>query len=142
VTNFKGFVTSKLMSWEPGETQLIPASQRRILSVTIPTLLFMSLFANSAAAAVAIDANVSTNQATAKTTVASPAFSTTAGNELLLAFVSTDYLSGANTQVSSVAGGGLTWVLVVRANGQSGTSEIWRAFSSSPLSAATVTATL
>src|SRR5438270_10364976 len=98
----------------------------------MPALLFMSLFASHAGAAVAIDANVSVNQPTAKITVASPAFSTTSGNELLLAFVSTDYLSGTNTQLSGVIGGGLTWVLVVRANGQSGTSEIWRAFSSSP----------
>src|SRR4051812_28408945 len=104
----------------------------------------MSLLAShaEAAAAVAIDANVSVNQSTAKTTVTSPAFSTTAGNELLLAFVSTDYLSGANTLVSGVNGAGLTWAPVVRANGQSGTSEVWRAFSSSPLTAATVTATL
>jgi hypothetical protein len=118
------------------------ASRRCKLAVTIPTLLFISLVASRAGAAVAIDSNVSVNQATAKITVASPAFSTTAGNELLLAFVSTDYLSGANTQVSGVAGAGLTWALVVRANGQSGTSEVWRAFSSTPLSAATVTATL
>src|SRR5206468_6910429 len=101
----------------------------------------ISLIARRADAAIAIDANVSVNQATAKTTVASTAFSTNSGNELLLAFVSTDYLSGANTLVSSVNGGGLTWAPVVRANGQSGTSEVWRAFASLPLSAATVTAT-
>ena len=118
------------------------ANRRRNLTVAIPTLLFVSLLANPAKAAIAIDANISVNQATAKITVATAAFSTTSGNELLLAFISTDHLSGANTQVSSVAGGGLTWTLVVRANAQSGTSEIWRAFSTSPLSAATVTATL
>lgn len=123
---------------------MITARRRRNLytSTTILTLLFITLLANSAGAAIAIDANVSVNQATAKTTVATTAFSTPSGNELLLAFISTDYLSGTNTQVSSVVGGGLTWALVVRANGQSGTSEIWRAFASSPLSGATVTATL
>jgi hypothetical protein len=88
------------------------------------------------------DATVSTDRATASTSVASPAFSTISGGELLLAFISTDYLSGANTTVSSVAGAGLTWTLVVRSNGQSGTSEIWRAFTPAPLSAAVVTATL
>ncbi len=118
------------------------ASHLRNLFVTIPVLLSITLLATLAGAAVTIDANVSMNQSTAKTTVASPVFSTLSGNELLLAFISTDYLSGANTKVSSVAGGGLTWVLVVRANGQSGTSEIWRAFAASPLSSATVTATL
>jgi len=40
------------------------------------------------------------------------------GNELLLAFISTDYLSGTNTKVNSITGAGLTWVLVVRTNVQ------------------------
>ena len=91
---------------------------------------------------VAIDANTSVDRSTASATVASSAFSTTQGNELLLAFISADHLSGANTTVKSISGAGLTWVLVVRANGQSGTSEIWRAFATAPLSNVTVTATL
>ena len=89
-----------------------------------------------------MDANVSTDGTTASTTIKSAALSTTGVNELLLAFISTDYLAGTNTTVTSVTGGGLTWVLVVRANGQSGTSEIWRAFAPSPLSGVSVTATL
>ena len=93
-------------------------------------------------ATIGIDVNTSVDQVSAKTTVTSPAFSTTSGNELLMAFVSTDYLSGTNTQVSSISGGGLTWALVVRTNAQSGTSEIWRAFAPSALSQVTVTATL
>ena len=36
----------------------------------------------------------------------------------------------------------MTWVLVVRTNNQSGSSEIWRAFAPSTLSSVTVTATL
>jgi hypothetical protein len=56
--------------------------------------------------------------------------------------VATDYLSGANTTVKSVTGGGLTWTLVVRANGQAGTSEIWKAFAVNPLTNVSVTATL
>ena len=75
-------------------------------------------------------------------TISTASFSTKSGNELLLAFVSADYISGANTTVTGVSGGGLNWVLVRRTNVQSGTSEIWRAFATSPLSGATVTATL
>jgi hypothetical protein len=91
----------------------------------------------------AIDVNVSTDQpSTSVTTVTSPTFSTTAGNELLLAFVAGDYLSGANTTVTSMTGAGLTWQLVVRTNVQSGNSEIWRAFAPSPLTNVSVTATL
>ena len=97
---------------------------------------------NAASASIAIDANVSKDRSTAATTLATSAFSTTAGNELLLAFVSTDYNSGTNTSVTSIAGAGLTWVRVVRTNAQSGTAEIWRAFAPSPLASVTVTVTL
>jgi hypothetical protein len=89
-----------------------------------------------------IDAKVSVDSTTASKTIASPAVTTTAGNELFLAFVSTDYLSGTNTTVTGIAGAGLTWTLVVRTNVQSGGAEIWRAFATSPVSGASVTATL
>lgn len=69
-------------------------------------------------------------------------FSTASGNELLLAFISTDYLSGANSTVTGVSGGGFTWILVRRTNFQSGASEIWRAFTTSTLNDVTVTATI
>lgn len=36
--------------------------------------------------------------------MSSPAFSTSSGDELLLALIGTDYLGGANTTVKSVAG--------------------------------------
>jgi hypothetical protein len=90
----------------------------------------------------AIDAKVSKDGTAASTTVATPAFSTTASNELLLAFVSTDFISGTNTTVTGISGAGLTWVLVLRTNTQSGTAEIWRAFAPSALTNVTVTATI
>jgi hypothetical protein len=89
-----------------------------------------------------IDAQVFGDQSTAKSTVSSASFSTAARNELLLAFIATDYISGSNTTVNNVTGGGLTWTLVLRSNKQKGTSEIWRAFASATLSNVTVTATL
>jgi hypothetical protein len=88
------------------------------------------------------DAQTFTDQGTAASAVTTPAFSTTSGNELLLAFISTDYLTGSNTTVKSVTGAGLTWVLVTRTNVQSGTSEIWRAFAPAALSSVKVTANL
>ena len=93
-------------------------------------------------AGLAIDANVSKDGTTASTTIATPVFTTKSGNELLLAFVTTDFLSGANTTVSGVAGGGLTWSLVKRTNVQSGDAEIWAAFAPSALANITVTATV
>jgi hypothetical protein len=95
----------------------------------------------NAGTGLAIDAKVF-KDGTKATTIASPAFSTTAANELVLAFVTTDYLSGTNTTVTGVSGGGLTWTLVVRTNAQSGGSEIWRAFAPSTLTNVTATATL
>jgi hypothetical protein len=97
--------------------------------------------AQNAGTGLAIDAKVF-KDGTKATTIVSPAFSTTAANELVLAFVTTDYLSGANTTVTGIAGGGLTWTLVVRTNVQSGGSEVWRAFATASLSNVTATATL
>jgi hypothetical protein len=98
--------------------------------------------ASSGGTGLAIDVKVSKDGSSASTTVATPAFSTKSTNELLLAFVATDYLSGTNTTVSGVVGGGLTWKLVQRTNAQSGTAEIWTAFASTALSNVTVTATV
>jgi hypothetical protein len=96
----------------------------------------------SGSTGLAIDVNSSADGTTAKTTISTTAFSTKSANELIVAFVATDYLSGANTTVTSVTGGGLTWTLVKRTNVQSGDAEIWAAFASSTLTNVTVTATV
>ena len=118
-----------------------PSSQTLSLNVANATGVNFTAQAISASGVLALDANTSTNGGQG-TTVTSPAISTRSTNELLLAFIATDYLSGANTTVTGVSGAALTWTLVVRANGQSGTSEIWRAFAPSPLTNVTITATL
>ncbi len=113
------------------------------LPVRFNLLALLLLLASAAAhASIARDMTVSQDGAAASTTITSAVFSTAAGNEQLLAFVAADYLGGTNTTVKGVTGGGLTWTLVARANGQSGSSEIWGAFSAAPLSGVTVTATL
>jgi hypothetical protein len=91
---------------------------------------------------ITLDVNKSQDGTKSSATIASPAFSTAATNELLLTFIATDYISGSNATVSGVSGAGLTWTLVQRTNGQSGTSEIWRAFAPSILSNVTITTTL
>jgi Domain of unknown function (DUF1929)/Bacterial Ig domain/Glyoxal oxidase N-terminus/Kelch motif len=122
----------------------VSAIQRhKMKHVPLATLLALLVFAiPSAWGAITIDGRTSGDATAATATVSTPLFSTSAANELLLAFVSTDYLSGSNTTVQSIAGGSLTWVLVKRANVQSGTSEIWRAYATSPLSGVAVTAIL
>ena len=96
----------------------------------------------NAAAALAVDKTVTTHQTSASQSIASPAFSTAAPGEVLLAFVTSDGSSGANSQTfSSVTGGGLSWRLRGRANTQPGTSEIWQAYAPAVLTNVTVTAT-
>jgi uncharacterized protein (TIGR03437 family) len=91
---------------------------------------------------ITIDTQVRKDQSMTSSSVTSPTFSTGSGHELLLAFIAAAYQSGVNTSVRSVAGAGLTWVPVLRTGTQTGTAEIWRAFSPSPLSSVSVSATL
>ena len=55
--------------------------------------------------ALAIDAFAFGDQPASTTSVTTQSFSTTASNELLLAFISADYSSGASTTVTNLAGG-------------------------------------
>src|ERR1700682_2133518 len=92
-------------------------------------LAMLMLFAGTASAAIGIDQIVPKDQGTSSASVTTAAFSTSTGNELLLAFVSADAPpSGTNTTVTGIIGGGLTWALVQRTNTQRGTAEIWSAF--------------
>jgi hypothetical protein len=94
------------------------------------------------ASALAIDTKAFGDQGSSSATASTAPFSTSAANELLLAYIATDYSSGTNTSVTNVTGAGLNWVRVVRTNTQAGTSEIWRALATSALSQVTVSATL
>jgi hypothetical protein len=101
------------------------------------------IFAATAPAwgAITIDQVKSTDSSSSSTSITSPSFSTTATNELLLAFVSTGASSSGIT-VTGVTGASQTWALVWRTNTQRGTAEIWRAFASATLSRVRVKATL
>jgi hypothetical protein len=107
-----------------------------------PAVVTVTLTVGAVSPALAVDVTLFKDNGTASSSITTSSFSTKAGNELLLAFVATDYQSGANTTVTGVSGAGLTWVLVVRRNAQSGTSEIRRAFAPLPLTNVSVTATL
>ena len=109
----------------------------------LAAMAFALMAVNTASGAIGIDQAVSKDQATSSKTIATAVFSTKSSNELLLAFVSADApSSGTNTTVQSIATTGIAWVLVRRTNTQLGTAEIWRAFATSLLTNATVTATL
>ena len=112
--------------------------------LTAGLLIFtVSLIVTATAwAAIGIDVSTSKGQGSPSNTVSTSAFSTSSGNELLLAFISADSTASPNTTVTKLTAGALTWALVERTNVQKGTAEIWRAFAPSALSGVTVTATL
>jgi hypothetical protein len=88
------------------------------------------------------DRYVWANQTGPMPALASPPLSTTSANELILAFVSSDGPATGLQSVAGVAGAGLTWSLVARANTQSGTAEVWQAYATKRLTDATVVAVL
>ena len=104
-------------------------------------LLLVVVATTPAWGGLAVDVVKSTDRSSSAATIATPAFNTISGSELLLAFVATDAKSAGIT-VTGVTGAGLTWALVRRTNAQLGTAEIWRAFAPSAVSNVTVTASL
>jgi beta-lactam-binding protein with PASTA domain len=71
-----------------------------------------------------------------------PAFSTVAAGEVLLAFAASDGpTTGVNNQNLTVSGAGLSWTRVQRAATQRGVAEIWTATSPAALTNVTVTST-
>jgi beta-lactam-binding protein with PASTA domain len=107
-----------------------------------PVAVTVSNAGSAATPALTIDAVAFGDRSSLGTSSATSAFSTTATNELLLAFVGADDTSAGGQQVSGMTGGGLTWTLVRRTATQRGDSEVWRAFAAGVLSNVTVTATL
>ena len=92
----------------------------------------------AAAGPISVDKTVFTD---GSGTMTSPSLTTSAANDLVVAFVSADGPAGAGRQTFTVTGAGLTWTLAKRSNSQSGDSEIWWARASGTLSSQTVTAT-
>lgn len=66
---------------------------------------------------------------------------TATSGDLIVAFVAGDGPSGSS-QKAKLTGGGLTWTLAKRTNGQNGTAEIWTARASGTLTNAAITSTL
>ena len=102
-------------------------------SVTVTT--------GAAALPLTVDRTVVFHQSAAAGSISATGVTTSASNELLVAFVSSDGPSSGTQTISGVTGGGLTWRLRQRSNAQPGTSEIWTAVAPTTLSNVTVTAT-
>lgn len=93
-------------------------------------------------AAPSVAASASGSQLTKGSSVTSAALSTKTAGDLIVAFVSGAGPSGKSQQVTGLNGGGLTWHLVTRADGEQGTAEVWQAHASKALSSVKVTAAL
>lgn len=87
-----------------------------------------------------IDKSVVIKQTSASTTLTAPSFNTSASNELLVAFITTDGPNRGSITISGVTGGGLTWTLAKRVNTQLGAVEIWTAVAPSATSGIVVQA--
>ncbi|WP_225847738.1 vWA domain-containing protein [Streptomyces sp. HPF1205] len=93
--------------------------------------------------AVAIDKAVSAVEKKSASPLVSPKLTTGHGGELLLAYVSADGPADGTQQVTRVTGGGLTWTRAARSNAKGiGTAEVWQAYATSPVTSASVTASL
>jgi hypothetical protein len=102
-----------------------------------PTVTQSFTVTATAPTGVAVDKTTSKDGNSTQTTAG---LTTTQPGELLIAFVSSDGPLGS-AQTTTVTGGGLTWTLVKRANGQAGTTEIWQATAPTTLTNATFTST-
>jgi RHS repeat-associated protein len=90
----------------------------------------------------ALDQQVSADQASHSSKLTSPAISTRTSGELLLAFISATGPSPGSQTITAVSGAGLVWKEVARANHKPGTAEVWQAYAATPVTGATVVATL
>ncbi len=88
-----------------------------------------------------VDVTVSADQTTPASKLRSGTV-TTGANELVLAFIQADGPTSPTQKVKGVTGGGLTWTMASRSNSTWGTTEVWQAYATSPLSNAVVTAKL
>ncbi|UAJ79188.1 hypothetical protein IT072_18600 [Leifsonia sp. ZF2019] len=77
---------------------------------------------------------------TGGTTVTASGLTTSTAGDTLVAFYQADGPEDANAQSGVISGGGLTWTLIKRANGQRGTSEVWATTAPASLSNASISA--
>jgi RHS repeat-associated protein len=89
-----------------------------------------------------VAASVSGSQLSKGSSVTSAALTTKAAGDLIVAFVSAAGPSGKTQRVTGVTGGGLSWRLVTRADGEQGTAEVWQAYATKALSRVKVTAAI
>jgi hypothetical protein len=112
------------------------------LTVAAVATVYLLAAYRAQAAGLAVDASVQTHQGSPASSITSDAISTTAGGDLLVAFIASDGPNQASGQsIVSVAGGGLAWKLARRENAQAGTAEIWEAVAPVALRNVSVTAT-
>ena len=113
----------------------------------IAALIAVCIWASPAFAALTIDGTPQTGliSGAATNTVASAAFTSSNSNDVVIAFVNTT--NGSSITVSSISGGGLTWIkrkqfAITTSTFNFGSIEEWYGIAASPLSSQVITATL
>jgi Bacterial Ig domain/Lysyl oxidase len=115
---------------------------RLVIAALVVCVLALAFVPRADAAALAVDAGVTTHESSPATTITSGALTTSRAGDLIVAFIASDGPNASGGQsFSSVTGGGLNWRLRQRTNTQPGTAEIWEAVASTALSNVRVTAT-
>jgi hypothetical protein len=117
---------------------------KRFLTVVLAALMTVAVAGVPQAQGATLSLTVRLDRvvtSTGRGAVGTGAFSTGAGNETLIALVSSDGPSVPRAQSVTVAGAGLSWTLVQRANTALGDAEVWTATAAEVLAGASVTST-
>ena len=89
-----------------------------------------------------LDVSVSADRRWGTNWLASRPLTTSGAGELVLAFIEADGPRAPTQKVTKVTGAGLTWTLATRSNATWGTTEVWQAYATAPVSHAKITAVL
>ncbi len=136
-TNTNNFGDDPVYVFSEGGTDLFDSGSfddLRIYPLALPAKKIQQLY-QFGASQIGKDFTVSVDSSGTMTT---PAFTTSANQEVLVAFVGYDGPSGS-PQTATVSGGGLSWTLRARSNQQYGTSEVWSAVAPNAGFSSTVT---
>lgn len=117
------WATSSVLDGEHWLSARIVDQQGRIGNTGVTSVVVSNVAPPPSADALSLVRSVSRDGRDSQT---SPALTGLSGGEQLVALVSADG-PNSTSQSATVSGAGLSWVLVRRANGQPGTSEVWKA---------------
>jgi hypothetical protein len=118
-----GWQTTSVVDGEHWLSARIVDEQGRVGNTGVIPVVVSNVASPPSGGALVLERSVSRDGRNAQT---APTLTGLSGGELLVAMVSADGPEDL-PQTAAVSGGGLSWVLARRTNGQAGTSEVWKA---------------